>query len=50
MAFDARAAKLLAPREHYTMPDCPGLRFAVSATIRVWIYRYKSLVDGKVRR
>ena len=50
MAFDARAAKLLAPGEHYTMSDCPGLRFEVSSTTRAWIYRYKSPVDGKMRQ
>jgi integrase len=50
MAFDARAAKLLAPGEHYTIPDCPGLRFEVSSTVRAWIYRYKSPVDGKMRQ
>lgn len=50
MAFDARAAKLLAPGEHYIMPDCPGLRFEVSTTTRAWIYRYKSPVDGKMRQ
>lgn len=50
MPFDAREAKLLAPGEHYTMPDCPGLRFEASATARAWIYRYKSPVDGKMRQ
>jgi hypothetical protein len=50
MAFDARAAKLLPPGEHYTMPDCPGLRFEASSTTRAWIYRYKSPVDGKMRQ
>jgi integrase len=49
-AFDARAAKLLPPGEHYNMPDCPGLRFEASATARAWIYRYKSPVDGKMRQ
>jgi hypothetical protein len=50
MAFDARAAKLLPPGGHYTMPDCPGLRFEASSTTRAWIYRYKSPVDGKMRQ
>jgi hypothetical protein len=50
MPFDARAAKLLAPGEHYTMPDCPGLRFEVSSTTCAWIYRYKSPADGKMRK
>jgi integrase len=50
MTFDARAAKLLPPGEHFTMPDCPGLRFAASASTRAWIYRYKSPVDGKMRQ
>lgn len=50
MSFDARAAKLLPPGEHFTMPDCPGLRFEVSASARAWIYRYKSPVDGRMRQ
>lgn len=49
-AFDARTAKLLPPGEHYTMPDCPGLRFEASSTARAWIYRYKSPADGKMRQ
>lgn len=50
MSFDARAAKLLPAGEHFTMPDCPGLRFEATATSRAWIYRYKSPVDGKMRQ
>lgn len=50
MTFDARAAKLLPPGEHYAMPDCPGLRFEASSTARSWIYRYKSPVDGRMRQ
>jgi integrase len=49
MSFDARAAKQLSPGEHFTMPDCPGLRFEVSASTRAWIYRYKN-GEGKMRQ
>lgn len=41
MMFDARAAKLLAPGEHLTIPGCLGLRLVASAQFRTWTYRYK---------
>ena len=50
MAFDARAAKLLAVGEHLTVDGCPGLRLVASAAWRSWVYRYKSPVDGKMRQ
>lgn len=50
MQFDARAAKLLAAGQHFTITDCPGLRLEASTTRRSWIYRYKSPVDGKMRQ
>jgi len=50
MAFDARAAKLLQPGEHLIIDDCPGLRLLAGATWRTWVYRYKSPVDGLMRR
>jgi len=50
MAFDARAAKLLQPGEHLIINDCPGLRLLAGATWRTWVYRYKSPVDGLMRR
>ncbi len=50
MAFDARAAKLLQPGEHLIVDDCPGLRLLAGATWRTWVYRYKSPVDGLMRR
>jgi hypothetical protein len=43
-------SQLLPPGEHFTMPDCPGLRFEASATARAWIYRFKSPIDGKIRQ
>jgi hypothetical protein len=46
MGFDARAAELPAPGEHYTVPDCPGLRFEVSSTVRAWIFRFWSWQHG----
>ncbi|SFG30230.1 Phage integrase family protein [Duganella sp. CF458] len=50
MPFDARAAKLLPAGQHFTISECPGLRFEVTATKRSWIYRYKSPVDGKMKQ
>lgn len=50
MAFDARAAKLLAVGGHLTIDDCPGLRLVASSAWRSWVYRYKSPVDGKMRQ
>lgn len=50
MPFDARAAKLLQPGEHITLPEHPGLRLTAAATRRAWIYRYKSPVDGGMRQ
>ena len=50
MPFDARAAKLLQPGEHLTLPEHPGLRLAATASRRSWIYRYRSPVDGGMRQ
>lgn len=50
MSFDARAAKQLAPGQNITSPDYPGLRLEASETKRAWIYRYRSLIDGKLRQ
>lgn len=50
MQFDARAAKLLQPGAHLTIPGCPGLRIEASAQRRAWTYRYKSPVDGRLRQ
>lgn len=49
MPFDARAAKLLEPGRHFTIPECPGLRFQSSTTGRAWIYRYRN-ADGAMRQ
>lgn len=49
MNFDARTAKALAPGQHI-ITDYPGLRLSASATVRTWIYRYKSPVDGRMRQ
>lgn len=48
--FDARAAKLLPPGEHLTIPGAPGLRLVATHTTRSWVYRYKSPVDGRMRQ
>lgn len=50
MYFDARAAKLLKPGEHMTIPDHPGLRLECTTTRRSWIYRYKSPIDGRMKQ
>lgn len=50
MQFDAKAAKLLEPGQHFTISDCPGLRLEATASTRSWTYRYKSPVDSKMRQ
>lgn len=50
IAFDARAAKSLAPGDHLTFDSVPGLRLKASASKRTWIYRYKSPVDEHMRQ
>lgn len=50
MQFDARTAKLLAPGQHLTIDDCPGLRLHATTTGRAWLYRYKSMVDQRMRQ
>ena len=50
MQFDAKAAKLLQPGQHFTISDCPGLRLEATASTRSWTYRYKSPVDGKMKQ
>lgn len=50
MQFDARSAKLLKPGGHIVVEGCLGLRLEVTASAKSWIYRYRSLVDGKVRQ
>ncbi|MFC5548157.1 tyrosine-type recombinase/integrase [Massilia aerilata] len=50
MPFDAREAKLLEPGQHFTISECPGLRFEVSTSARSFIYRYKSPVDQRMRQ
>lgn len=48
--FDARAAKALKAGDHLTIDDAPGLRLVASETVRAWIYRYRSPVDGRMRQ
>lgn len=50
MQFDAKAAKLLEPGQHFTISDCPGLRLEATATTRTWVYRFKSPVDQRMRQ
>lgn len=50
MFFDARAAKLLKPGEHWVVVGCPGLRLVASETRKTWAYRYRSPVDGKLKQ
>lgn len=48
--FDARAAKALGEGEHLTVEGAPGLRLVASASVRAWVYRYKSPIDGRMRQ
>jgi integrase len=50
MQFDVRAAKLLEPGAHIILSDYPGLRLKAAASGKVWVYRYKSLADGRMRQ
>lgn len=50
MEFDARAAKLLLPKQHITIEGHPGLRLEASQSRRTWTYRYKSPVDDRMRQ
>lgn len=50
MPFDAREARLLEPGQHFTISECPGLRLEASASLRSWIYRFKSPVDQRMRQ
>lgn len=48
--FDARAAKALGPGQHLIVPGAPGLRLVATVSTRTWVYRYKSLADGRMRQ
>ena len=48
--FDARQARALAPGDHLTIPDAPGLRLVATASRRAWVYRYRSPVDDRMRQ
>ena len=48
--FDVRAAKAMSAGDHLTVAEAPGLRLAATATLRTWIYRYKSPIDGRLRQ
>jgi len=48
LAFDARAAKLLALGEFLTVNGCPGLRLNASKLHKTWTYRYRS--GDKIRQ
>ena len=48
--FDARAAKAMQPGDVLTIPEAPGLRLIATATLRTWQYRFKSPIDGNMRR
>lgn len=50
MFFDARAAKLLKAGEHIVVDGCSGLRLVATASVRSWVYRYQSKVDGRMRQ
>jgi integrase len=48
--FDSRSAKLLRAGDHLIVGDAPGLRLVASASVRAWIYRFKSPADGRMRQ
>lgn len=48
--FDARRARALAPGEHIVIDDAPGLRLEAAASVRTWVYRYRSPVDSRMRQ
>lgn len=48
--FDAREMKALAPGQHLTSPEYPGLRLEAHADRRTWTYRYRSPIDKKLRQ
>lgn len=48
--FDARAAKALAPGNHLTVEEAPGLRLIATETTRTWTYRFRSPVDDRLRQ
>ncbi len=50
MNFDARTAKALPPGQHIIFNDYPRLRLTASVTVRTWIYRYTSPIDGRMRQ
>lgn len=50
MGFEPRAARQLAPGSHLIIDGLPGLRLQASQRSRVWVYRYKSPTDGRMRQ
>jgi len=50
MQFDAKAAKLPEPGQHFTISDCPGLRLEATVSTRSWVYRFKSPIDQRMRQ
>jgi integrase len=50
MPFDARTVKLMQPGEHIAFAEHPGLRIIASASRRTWQYRYKSPLDGLMKK
>ena len=50
MYLDAHAAKALSAGNAIVIQGCPGLRLEAAASAKSWVYRYKSLVDGRMRQ
>lgn len=48
--LDAHAAKALSAGNAIVIQGCPGLRLEAVASAKSWVYRYKSLVDGRMRQ
>lgn len=50
MYLDAHAAKALSDGNAIVIHGCPGLRLEAVASAKSWVYRCKSLVDGRMRQ
>lgn len=50
MYFDARAAKALPTGSSIVIQGCPGLRLEATASGKNWVYRFKSLLDQRMRQ
>jgi hypothetical protein len=49
MHFDADNIGRLEAGQYLKVSACPGLRLRATSEVRLWVYRYRSPVDGKMR-